>query len=192
MEPSSGILPIELRLEDLARASYKYFFIHVLGNRWSAWHEQAWKDLQTSRRNLHEVARGHGKTVFFSIGYPIWLAYKGVKGDVLLISYSEDQVRQNIMNKIHETVMNNDKLAHLRPTPDRIWGSQLKQFPSGLMIRGESFGSAVRGVHPIYLNVDDPLKDKGGMGPEEQYNFYQTAIMGTVTRDTLVEVDGTP
>lgn len=120
------------------------------------------------------------------------MAYKGVSGEVLLISYSEEQVRQNIMNKIDEFVMNNDKLAHLRPTPDRIWGAQLKQFPSGLMVRGESFGSSVRGAHPIYLNVDDPLKDKGGMSPEEQINFYQTAIMGTVKRDTLVEVDGTP
>ncbi len=178
--------------EVLAKASFKYFFIKILGWQWCAWHEQAYQDLSNSRRLLYQIARGHGKTIFFSIAYPIWLAYKGTKGDVLLISYSEEQVRTNIMNKIDETVMNNPKLAHLRPKSSTLWGSQLKRFPSGLTVRGESFGSSVRGAHPIYLNVDDPLKDKGGMSPEEQYNFYQTALMGTVTRDTLVVTDGTP
>lgn len=180
------------RPEDLARASFKYFFKKVLGYRWCAWHEQAYKDLQLSKRILYQIARGHGKTIFFSIAYPLWLAYKGVKGEALIISYSEEQVRTNIMNKIDEVVSTNDYLVHLRPTPARLWGAQLKEFPSGLIIRGESFGSSVRGAHPIYLNVDDPLKDKGGMSPEEQGNFYRTAILGTVIRDTLVVVDGTP
>lgn len=183
---------MEYKPEDLAKASYKYFFVKVLGYKWSAWHEQAWKDLQEWRRVLYQIARGHGKTIFFSIGYPIWLAYKGVKGEALLISYSEEQVRNNIMNQIDRIIMNNEHLVHLRPIPSRLWGAQLKEFPSGLIVRGESFGSSVRGAHPIYLNVDDPLKDKGGMSPEEQINFYQTAIMGTCTRDTLVAVDGTP
>lgn len=181
-----------MTVEQLAQSSFKFFFIRILGWKWSTWHEIAYRDLQTSRRILYQIARGHGKTIFFSIAYPLWLAYKQVKGDALLISYSEEQVRTNIMNKINEVVMNNDYLTHLRPTPQRLWGSQLKEFPGGFKIRGESFGSSVRGAHPIYLNVDDPLKDKGGMSPEEQYNFYQTALMGTVTRDTLVVTDGTP
>ncbi len=180
------------KIDHLAQQSFKYFFIKVLGFQWCSWHEQAYQDLKASKRILYQIARGHGKTIFFSIAYPLWLAYKNVTGDALLISYSEEQVRNNIMNKINEVVMNNDYLTHLRPTPSRLWGSQLKEFPSGFKIRGESFGSSVRGAHPIYLNVDDPLKDKGGMSPEEQGNFFQTALMGTVVRDTLVVVDGTP
>lgn len=177
--------------EDIAKASFKYFFIKVLGYRWAPHHDEWYALLQGQNRILIECARGHGKTLFM-VSYALWLVYTNRPVEILFIAHSEEQVKLNIMNKIDEIVMSNDYLAHLRPSTKQMWGAQLKTFRTGAKIRGESFGSSVRGAHPDYLFVDDPLKDKGGMTPEEQHNYYMSALMGTVKQDTQVVVTGTP
>jgi hypothetical protein len=177
--------------EQVAKVSFKFFFTKVLGYRWNRWYEEVYQLLSKENRILVQVARGHGKTVFFS-AYAIWLVYQGYPVDILFVSYSEEQVKLNIMNLIEKIIMNNDHLASLRPTSKQMWGAQLKTFNTGAQIRGESFGSSVRGAHPTHLFVDDPLKDRGGMTPEEQYNYYMTSLMGTCRKDTQVIVDGTP
>lgn len=184
--------PLQAKPEDIARQSFKYFFTKVLGYSWTTWHGEVYKDLVSgNKRLLIEIARGHGKTIFF-VSYALWLVYRDVPTDILVISYSEEQIRNNVMNLIDSIVMKNDYLAHLRPSKNLLWGAQLKTFHNGSKIRGESFGSSVRGAHPDVLLVDDPLKDKGGMTPQEQHEYFMSALMGTVKRDTLVVVDGTP
>lgn len=183
---------MDYTIEAVAKASFKYFFIKVLGFKWNRWYQQAYEDLSSGNlRFLDEVARGHGKTVFFA-SYAIWLIYTGQLVDILFISYSEEQVKLNIMNLIEKIIMTNEYLASLRPSAKQLWGAQLKTFNTGSQIRGESFGSSVRGAHPTHLFIDDPLKDRGGMTPEEQLNYYMTSLMGTARKDTLVVVDGTP
>lgn len=181
----------QFKPEDIARASFKYFFVKVLGYRWAK-HFDEWQWLiENNKRFLLECARGHGKTIFL-IGYAVWLVYRGNPVDILFMSHSEEQVKLNIMNKIDETIMKNDYLAHLRPSAKQLWGSQLKTFFNGSIVRGESFGSSVRGAHPDYIFEDDPLKDKGGMSPEEQFNYHMTAISGMAKKDTVIGVIGTP
>jgi hypothetical protein len=182
---------VDFKPEDLAKCSFKYFFVRVLKGKWAPHHDEWYDLLQNKRRILIECARGHGKT-YFIVAYSIWLVYRGNPVDILLISYSEEQVKNNIMNLIDKIIMNNDMLAMLRPTSKQQWGAQLKTFSNGSQIRGESFGSSVRGAHPDFLFVDDPLKDKGGMTPLEQIEYYMTALMGTVKEHTLVAVTGTP
>lgn len=182
---------MDYRPELIAKASFKYFFVRVLGYTWAK-HFDEWQWLiEHNKRFLLECARGHGKTIFL-IGYSLWQVYKGNPVDIMIISYSEEQVRTNIMNKIDEIVNKNDYLAHLRPSTKQLWGAQLKTFATGAQIRGESFGSSVRGAHPDFLFVDDPLKDKGGMTPEEQLTYFMTALSGTAKRHTVLGVIGTP
>ena len=181
----------DVTVEQIAKASFKYFFCKVLKFKWNRWYEQTYLLISKENRILVQVARGHGKTVFFS-AYAIWLVYSGNPVDILFISYSEEQVKLNIMNLIEKIIMTNDHLASLRPSSKQMWGAQLKTFNTGAQIRGESFGSSVRGAHPTHLFVDDPLKDRGGMTPEEQFNYYMTSLMGTARKDTQVIVDGTP
>lgn len=178
--------------EDFAKASFKYFCIKVLGYKWSKHHDEWYELLLNKKRILVECARGHGKTHFFSIAYPIWLIYRGYPVDILVVSYSEDQVRNNIMNKIDSVIMTNDHLATLRPTVKQIWTGQLKTFSNTSQIRAESFGSSVRGAHPDFLIIDDPLKDKGGMTPDEQLQYFMTALSGTAKSNTQILVVGTP
>lgn len=189
--PLAG-LTMQYTTEDIARASFPYFFTKILGFTWTKWHDDVYKDLSEGcTRLLVEIARGHGKTIFF-VSYCLWLVYKGNPIDILVISYSEEQIRNNVMNLIESIVMKNDYLVHLRPNKSLLWGASLKTFATGAKIRGESFGSSVRGAHPDVLLVDDPLKDKGGMTPGEQHDYFMSALMGTVKRDTTVIVDGTP
>lgn len=176
--------------EQVYQASFKRFFIKVLGFKWCSWYADVYKSLNEDRL-LVQVARGHGKTLFFA-SYAIWLVYSGRPVDILFISYSEEQVKLNIMNLIEKIIMNNGHLASLRPASRQMWGAQLKTFVSGAQIRGESFGSSVRGAHPTHLFIDDPLKDRGGMTPEEQFQYYTTSLMGTTMPHTQVVVVGTP
>lgn len=177
--------------EGVAKASFPYFFTKVLGYKWNKHHDEWYSLLQNHKRILIECARGHGKTLFM-VAYSLWLVYRGTPVDIMLVSYSEEQVKNNIMNLIDKVIMNNDYLAEWRPSSKQQWGAQLKTFKNGSQIRGESFGSSVRGAHPDYLFVDDPLKDKGGMTPQEQLEYYMTALMGTVKEHTQVVVTGTP
>lgn len=182
---------MEYKPEDIAKASFKYFFVRVLGNHWAP-HFDEWLNLiENNQRFLLECARGHGKTVFFT-AYALWLVYRGYPVDVLFMAHSEEQVKLNIMNKLEEIIMRNDYLVSMRPSTKQLWGAQIKTFSTGASIRGESFGSSVRGAHPDYIFEDDPLKDKGGMTPEEQYNYHMTAISGMAKKNTVIGVIGTP
>lgn len=183
---------VEPTPELIAKANFKYFFTRVLKFQWAPhFAEWQWLIENPKKRFLLECARGHGKTIFLT-GYCLWLIYRGFPVDILFMSHSEEQVRNNVMNKIDEIINTNEHLAHLRPTSKEMWSSQLKRFDNGSQIRGESFGSSIRGAHPDYVFVDDPLKDKGGMTPEEQHRYYMTAISGTCKRDTVLGTIGTP
>lgn len=184
-------LGVEPTPELIAKADFRYFFEKVIAGTWAPHHDEWYDLLKNNKRILIECARGHGKT-YFMVCYAIWLVYSGKSVDILIISYSEEQVKNNIMNLIDRIIMKNDYLTNLRPSPKQQWGAQLKTFNTGAQIRGESFGSSVRGAHPDYLFVDDPLKDKGGMTPAEQLEYYMTALMGTVKENTQVVVTGTP
>lgn len=177
--------------EIIAKYNFRYFFTKILRYTWEA-HMAEWQWLiENNQRFLLECARGHGKTLFL-IGYCIWLVYRGDPIEILFFSHSEDQVRLNIMNKIDEIVMKNDYLMSIRPSTKQLWGAQLKTFATGAIIRGESFGSSTRGAHPDYIFEDDPLKDKGGMSPEEQYTYHMTVISGMAKKNTVIGVIGTP
>ena len=101
---------MDIQLEQVAKASFKFFFTRVLGYKWNRWYEEVYKLLPLENRILVQVARGHGKTVFFA-AYAIWLVYRGHPVDIMFVSYSEEQVKLNIMNLIEKIIMTNDYLA---------------------------------------------------------------------------------
>jgi len=181
----------EYRPEDLAKASFLYFCKVVLGYKLGAHHLAIAHDLESEMRILFEVARGHGKTYLVSKAYSLWLVYRGWPVDILIVSYSEDQVKF-ILKLVDDEINSNPHLVHLQPSQRQTWGAQLKTFANGSQIRGEGFGSSVRGAHPTHIIVDDPLKDNAGMGPEDQAKYFFTALSGTAVRGTQIVVIGTP
>jgi hypothetical protein len=181
----------EYQPEDIAKASLLYFAQKILGMKIGR-HHVGWAELlHDKKRLLIECSRGHGKTWWFSKAYPLWLLYQGWPIDILVVSYSEEQVKF-ILKSIDDEIHTNPYLVHLRPTTKQLWGAQLKTFANGSQLRGEGFGSSVRGAHPNLILVDDPLKDQGGMNPEEQLKYFSTALSGTAIRGTQIVVVGTP
>jgi hypothetical protein len=174
----------------LAQASLRYFSSKILNMKWPS-HYQEWYDLiEKNDRLLIQAPRGHGKSMFWSIAYPLWRVIRG-KREILLISYSEDQCRK-LIRDIRNTVENNEYLAPLRPTTKELWGTDQLSFANGSFISGLGFGTSSRGRHPDDIIVDDPLKDLGGMTDEDQERAYFGVITGMAMEKTKLVTVGTP
>ena len=180
------------KIISIAKSNFLFFCKYVLKMEIGDHHKE-WADLlRNEKRILIESARGHGKSWFISKAYPLWLIYRNLQMvDVLVVSFSEKQAVE-LLKMVSEEVARNPYLEHLRPTKQVTWQSLYLEFPGGMKIRGVGFGTSVRGLHPTHIVVDDPLKDEGGMNPEDQYNYFMGALSGTAIRDTQICVIGTP
>lgn len=176
----------------IAQSNFLFFCKYVLGMDIGPHHKEWAELLGSERRILIESARGHGKSWFISKAYPLWLIYRNTTPiDVLVVSFSEKQAVE-LLKMVSDEVQRNPKLAHLRPEKQQKWTEAYLEFKGGHKIRGVGFGTSVRGLHPSHIIVDDPLKDEGGMNPEEQYKYYAGALSGTAVRHTQIVVIGTP
>jgi hypothetical protein len=176
----------------IAKANFLFFCEFVLKMDIGPHHEEWAELLSKESRILIESARGHGKSWFISKAYPLWLVYRDVAPvDILIVSFSEKQAVE-LLKMISDEVMRNPLLYHLRPTAIQKWTETYLEFAGGHKVRGLGFGTSVRGLHPNYIIVDDPLKDEGGMNPDEQYKYYAGALSGTAVRNTQIVVIGTP
>ncbi len=175
-----------------AKSNFAFFCKAVLGMDIGEHHKEWSELLRTEKRILIESARGHGKSWFISKAYPLWLVWRNLAPiDMLVVSFSEKQAIE-LLKMVSEEVMRNPHLKHLRPTKQTTWQSSYLEFPNGCKVRGVGFGTSVRGLHPSHIIVDDPLKDEGGMNPEDQYNYFMGALSGTAVRHTQIVVIGTP
>lgn len=174
----------------LAQASLKYFTVKIMQMRWPSHYADWEKLILENDRLLVQAPRGHGKSLFWSVAYPLWRVIRG-KREILLISYSEDQCRR-LIREIRNHVEGNEYLAALRPTTKEIWGTDQLSFANGSFISGLGFGTSSRGRHPDDIIVDDPLKDLGGMNDEDQERAYFGVITGMAMEKTKLVTVGTP
>lgn len=185
----------ELTHEDIvlrAKSSFLFFCKYILKMDIGPHHIEWAELLRTEQRILIESARGHGKSWFISKAYTLWLIYQDFKPvDILVVSFSEKQAIE-LLKMVSEEVMRNENLKFLRPTAQQKWTESYLEFKGGHKVRGIGFGTSVRGLHPTHIIVDDPLKDEGGMNPEEQYKYFMGALSGTAVRHTQLVVIGTP
>jgi hypothetical protein len=180
------------KIHNIAISNFPFFCKYILGMDIGTHHLEWAELLRTQNRILIESARGHGKSWFISKAYVLWLVYRNLMMvDILVVSFSEKQAVE-LLKMVSEEVMRNPYLEHLRPTKQTTWQSSYLEFPSGHKVRGVGFGTSVRGLHPTHIIVDDPLKDEGGMNPEDQYNYFMGALSGTAVRHTQIAVIGTP
>lgn len=174
----------------LAQSSLKYFTRKFLRFAWPVHYEEWTRMLMRGDRLLIQAPRGHGKSVFFSLAYPLWRVING-KTEILLVSYSEDQVRR-LIREIRVAIESVAFLSPLRPTTKEVWGTDQLSFANGSYISGLGFGTSSRGRHPDVIIVDDPLKDLGGMTDEDQERAYFGVITGMAMDKTKIVTVGTP
>lgn len=180
-----------------AQSSLKFFLSKFLRDpksgtklKWFPHYDDWYQQVLHCLRSDDQAPRGHGKSVFWSYAVPLWDVIRG-KAEDLLISFSEDQVRE-LIRSIKNEVETNDFLSPIRPSSREIWGTDHLTFADGGSIAGLGFGTSSRGRHPKRIIVDDPLKDMGGMSSDDQERAFFGVITGMATEKTQIHVIGTP
>lgn len=180
-----------------AQVSLKFFMSKFLKDpktgktlQWLPHYEEWYRIVRDEKRSCVQSPRGHGKSIFWSFGLPMWDVIRG-GADFLLVSYSEKQVVE-LLRLIRVEIETNDFLAPLRPTTKEIWMSDQLGFADGSIIRGLGFGTSARGLHPKRIVGDDMLKDAGGINPDEQERFWLGVVAGMAMPDTKIHAIGTP
>ena len=143
-----------------------------------------------------EASRDHGKSHFFSYGYPLWLINQVQPGDppiyLALGSYSEEQANKNL-KKIRNAVEDIPSLKWLKSKKkSAVWDVSELNFSNGCEIRTFGVGSSVRGGHFHHVIFDDPSKDHWTIGLDQQKNFLMGVVSPAVRRTGQLLVTGTP
>lgn len=161
-------------------------------------HHEAWSELVNEHQYLCiNAARGHGKSFFFTLAYPLWMAekYPGCKG--VILSGSQPQADMILAKIIHE-IESNPKLAHLLPPEKdrKMWSTKQIRLANGSEIYARGYGTKVRGVHPRWIVCDDILNDNDGLSEsvrEKNIEYFFSAVKPTLLPNIgQIIIIGTP
>lgn len=155
-------------------------------------HFNEWAELTESESRLMIVAsRDMGKTTFFDRILPISRILRAKKKyEILLVSYSDMQVMK-IGGSIKETFDGNPQLKAFSPRSEEDWSKSRMKFKDGSVIDTLTFGSSGRGGHYDLILIDDPVKDFGGMNPDDQSQYLTRALTPMCKPDGQIIVTGT-
>lgn len=202
-------------IEDaLRKENLNYFISSVLPEFEMNWHHIEWGDLIMGCNKLGILAsRDHGKSYFFSNAYPIWqlYRYRTPKASELrrpnmknvaanrrgfLFSFSLQQavdLLEILKNTISENPILNNSL-HPGSTKDG-WAKTDITCKNGARLTVRGFGSSVRGAHPGWIIIDDPLKDNtlySSVQRKKGIDYFHSVIMNMITPGGKVVGVGTP
>lgn len=171
-------------------------------------HLMAWEALvQTQNRIAINAARDHSKSTFFSYCYPIWRMWSDPGCEVYIFSKTLEQSMEFLDIIIYgrnnlRGMLNIPALAHLVPDPtgkNRDGLTRMKRtdvrFTNGSRIRAIGFGKAIRGAHPKYIVLDDPLNDEdmwSELVRKKNIEYFKSAIVNMLRPDGQLCCVGTP
>src|SRR3990167_2193531 len=162
----------------------------ICGYEWAP-HFSEWESLASEYNRLLIVAsRDSGKSTFWSKLLPIINVITRPGVEILLVSYSEDQVIR-LISGIKELFESKPIINSLIPSGDKDWSKTALQFKNGSKINSLTFGSSGRGQHVDVMIVDDAVKDFAGMNPDEQYSYFTRALVPMVKPSGNLIVIGT-
>lgn len=139
-------------------------------------HFHTWGYLTEKEKRLLVLAsRDHGKTTFFDIIVPIDRILRHTAYKILIVSYSDTQVLK-IGSAIKSTFESKPLLKAFSPKSEEDWSKSRMLFKDGSLIETLAFGSTGRGGHYDLVLIDDPVKDFGGMNPDEQSQYLTRTI----------------
>jgi predicted phage terminase large subunit-like protein len=162
----------------------------LLGLEYPA-HFTEWGELAGKHKRLLLLAsRDHGKSTLLDIILPITRILKNKGYKILIVSYSDAQVLK-LTGAIKALFESKPKLKEFSPKSEEDWSKSRMVFKDGSLIEALAFGSTGRGGHYDLVLVDDPVKDFGGMNPEEQSQFFTRTITPMVNPGGQLIVTGT-
>jgi predicted phage terminase large subunit-like protein len=173
----------ESRIEPLATAICGYDFPA---------HFAEWEQLlETHRRLLLIASRDHGKSTLLSKLYPMMRAITTHGLEILVVSYSEKQVHK-LMVGMTDLFEKKRLISTLVPAyREEDWSKQAFKLRNGSRVDSLTFGTSGRGGHYDLILVDDPVKDYGGMDPDEQEDYFLRALVPMCKPDGQIVVTGT-
>lgn len=171
-------------------------------------HMLAWDEMISKHRRIAvNAARDHSKSTFFSYAYPIWRAWSEPGVEIYLFSKTLEQAaefldiivygRENLLG-----MTDIPELADLVPEMDeakrnprvRLTRTDVR-LRNGSRIRALGYGKAIRGRHPKYIVLDDPLNDEdmySELTRKKNIDYFKSAIVNMAKRDGQVCIVGTP
>lgn len=171
-------------------------------------HLLAWEHLiENHRRIAINAARDHSKSTFFSYVYPIWRAWSEPGCEVYIFSKTSDQAMEFLdiiiwgKNNL-KGMVDIPALAHLVPITGKSPKGRATRLQrrdvrllNGSRFRAIGYGKAIRGAHPKYIVLDDPLNDED-MWSETQRDkhieYFKSAIVNMVPPGGQICIVGTP
>lgn len=146
----------------------------------------------------------HNST-FFSYAYPIWRAWSEPGCEVYIFSKTLEQATEFLDIVLYgrnnlKGVVDIPQLAHLMPSREamkrdpslRLNKADVK-FTNGSRIRVAGYGKAMRGRHPKYVVLDDPLNDEDMWSEttrRKNIEYFKSAITNMVTPEGQLIVVG--
>jgi hypothetical protein len=170
-------------------------------------HLLAWEDLINNHRRIAvNAARDHSKSTFFSYAYPIWRAWSEPGCEVYIFSKTLDQAMEFLDIIVYgknnlKGMVDIPELAHLVPLEGSKRGAneRLKRtdvrLTNGSRFRAIGYGKAIRGAHPKYIVLDDPLNDDdmwSDVQRKKHIEYFKSAITNMVPPDGQICIVGTP
>lgn len=188
-----------LRCENLT-----YFITDVLPDFELSWHHLEWSEIyQIYKRAAVIASRDHGKSFLFSNAIPVWncYRYKGKNGLTpaarnprgFLFSFSIQQAI-DLMEIMQNTIEENDILRERLFDKNRFSKTDMRCLNKA-RVTVKGFGSSVRGAHPGWIVIDDPLKDNvlfSKLQREKSTSYLHSVIMNMIVPDGSVHIVGTP
>lgn len=184
-------------------------------------HVLTWSDLVSEYNRIGiNAARDHGKSAFFSYAYPIWRAWREPGCEVYLFSNTLEQAqefldiilygRNNLKGMVATPLLESlvpgrvidirstreERLNLRRPRDQRVRLNRSDvRLTNGSRIRVAGFGKAMRGRHPKYVVLDDPINDEDMWSEtvrRKNIEYFKSAITNMVPHDGQLIVVGTP
>ena len=189
--------------------SLSYFILTVLKDFKMNWHHLEWCRLLDKYPRLCVLAaRDHGKSYFFSNALALWRLFRYTKDasvkrkDIYLchkgylFSFSKAQVIE-LLRTLKETVEGNDILRDkLLPNNQKEnWSKTEIMCKNGARLLTAGFLTSIRGAHPGWIIVDDPLKDSSMYSEVQRtktIDHFHSVIMNMIVPGGQVVVVGTP
>lgn len=206
----TGAIPVDPEWSrayaDMLRASLCLFASDILKIELAS-HILEWEQLvQTERRIGIIAARDHSKSSVFSYAYPIWRAWSEPGCETYVFSRTLDQAmehldiiingRNNLKGMLATPVLESivPETGGARNGVTRLKRTDVK-FKNGSRIRAIGYGKAVRGAHPKYIVLDDPLNDDSlwsEITRKKDIEYFKSAITNMLMPDGQLILVGTP
>lgn len=149
-----------------AKRSFKFFlfiyFSHYLTLKPAKFHIESWDDAFESR-SCQLWFRGSGKSVIWSVAYPLWkllcnpdeLDLKWEKYDIFCISRTSSLVEKWVRFQKRELTENSRIVTDFEPKQGEIWRNDEYELAGRGRVRAIGTGSQFRGDHPTDAILDD-------------------------------------